>query len=259
MEDGSTKRVDELQLNEVLEGGGEVEGILETLRDGPCVCVKGVVLSGSHLVEHEGRWVFASLHPAAEPVKSPPDRLFCLNTTTHTWTTESGLVLRDWEELPDGNDMVWEEMIEHMLNKSMTPRHASAKKAAGRGLCGEATLVWDHHVGPKTLRDVRLGDFIKDRRNQFTRVVGIYHDRDQAPRAGPSEATWVWSTDEARWVHPPGYADGLDTSPGMQIFTETGTFVIYGNQWIRDFTEVGSTLIHHTYPFTQSLLHFAKP
>lgn len=259
-EDGSVSRVDTLKVGDILADGAVVEGILETLNTSPCVSVKGVVLSGTHLVlSEEGHWIFAAKHPDAQPVSDQPARLFCLNTSTHTWRTESGLVLRDWEELPEGFDEEWEELIEHLLNKSMPPRSPEATRISGRGLCGEGALVWEQRTGPKVLRDIRLGDFIKDRRNQFTRVLGIYHDSEEVPRAGLSQAGWIWSPDQGRWVHPVQQADQLETSPGIHLITDTGSFLLYGSMWIRDFTEVGATLIHHTYPFTQSRLHFTEP
>ncbi len=263
MRDGTCKRADALQPGDLLTDGEEVEGVLTTENNTACVCVKGVVLAPSHLVlAEDGKWIFAKDYPGARIIvaREAPRTLICLNTTHHTWRTESGLVLRDWEELPDGNDAAWEKMIEGLLNKSYSPRHSSETRVPGRGLCGEATVVWEAKTGPVVLRDIGLGDMVKDRRSQFTRVIGIYRDKQQVGRSGLTAEGWIWSTDTGRWVHPMDAEaqKPLEVGQGIHLITDSGTFLLYGNQWVRDFTEVGHTHIHFTYPFTQSLLNFTE-
>jgi len=256
-------------VSEVVPGdeldSGTVEGVLQVSckGNGTCVSINGVTISRSHLLwlEAKGKWIFAGTHPDAKDCKSP-DNLYCLNTTTHTWTVKKSggeMILRDWEELPDGHDSEWDDLIYMLLNGvslSPSPSPSPDTRAGGRGLLGENTVVWDKHGYPIRMADVKIGDMILDGRG-YTRVIGVYSDAEAVPIAGPNTSIWYFAKPIKHWIHPyPFYTN--DYGSGKHLITESGTFFIEHFSFkvlVRDFTEVGADRIHETYSFVEKYLY----
>lgn len=250
------KRVHELVPGEELDEG-VIEGILKVEGGADtCVRIDGIVISKTHLIRHAGKWIMAGEHPDAEKVNNiDVGLLYCLNTSTRTWTVKGNdgdHSLRDWEELPDSkeSDATWEAFISSLLNNDSILKHS----APGRGLFGEDTEIYTLD-SKKPISTVSIGDYIRDKVG-YTRVIGIYKDTSElVPRSGPNPAVWSYSR---RWTHPK-VADCLPmTKNGYQLITESGTFIIESNILVRDFTEVGADRIHETYSFTDSAINITS-
>lgn len=242
------KRVHELVPGEELDEG-VIEGILK-VEGGDCVRIDGIVISKTHLIKHEGQWIMAGEHPAAEPADYV-GLLYCLNTSERTWTvrgTDADHVLRDWEEIDDSSDAAWEGFIYSLLNKDT---HKTLRSAPGRGLFGGDTVIYTLD-SEKPISKVVIGDYIRDKVG-YTRVIGLYKDTSElVPRSGPNPAIWSYS---GRWIHPHVEDCLPKVKAGYQLITESGTFIIESNKLVRDFTEVGADRIHETYSFTQSTIN----
>lgn len=244
------KRVHELVPGEELDDG-IIEGVLK-VEGNSCVRIDGIVISKTHLIKHEGKWIMAGEHPAAESADYV-GLLYCLNTSTRVWTvrgTDTDHVLRDWEELPDSkeSDLAWEALIYSLLNNGKAVKHS----APGRGLFGKDTPIYTLD-SEKPISNVAIGDYIRDKVG-YTRVIGIYKDIELVPRSGPNAAVWVYSKG---WNHPHVEDCLPKVKSAYQLVTESGTFIIQSNVLVRDFTEVGNR-IHETYSFTQSTINIAS-
>lgn len=279
------KVVEEIQPGDELKEG-IVEGVLVS-KGGPCVSIHSVVLSESHLVNFENSWIPASQHPLAQPSSFTPPHLYCLNTSIRTWEVKSSLenkplTLRDWEELPESEeeDFDWEVLIHSLLNPDHIPDHIpdpltytipcntlpgkdiNYKSFPGRGLVGPETCVFVKGKGYRCIKDVQIGDFVKDVREwtpgtdpEFTEVLGIYKDTsEKVPSSGPTSSIWCWDAKRKLWTHPEqkGKVTG---NQGYHLLTQSGTYFLFEeNLLIRDFTEVGWNRIHETYSYTSSRL-----
>ncbi len=240
------KRADAIVPGQDLGAEGLVEGVLEA-EGGTCVSIDGVILSDNHLLYHNGKWIPAGLHPNAYEIRSGPKRLICLNTSSHTWVVKGAnsgpeLLLRDWEELPEGHDSAWEEIISQLLGSGLT------RSAPGRGLLGEWCMIWKQDEGPVQIRTVRVGDSVRDIDGSYTKVLAVYHDTSEfVPIAGPNAAAWIWL--DGTWQHPDEVDREVTAKDGWQLITESGTF--QAGQWaVRDFTEVGI----HKLPLTSDFV-----
>jgi hypothetical protein len=256
------KKVSEINVgDELAEGQGHVEGVLKTVGSvGSCVTIGGVIISKTHLVYYNNSWIPAGDHPLAKalPLHSANavPFLYCLNTSQRVWTVSSSaeeLLLRDWEELPDGFDAEWEAMISKILNANA--ENAGNAGNAGRGLFDSNTFVLNDRNIP--IADVRIGDFIRDAQG-FTRVLGVYRDE-----AADHTAAWYYNPIKKVWTHLPSAnasanaSPGPSPGPGYQLITESGSFLLGLDPksdpiLVRDFTEVGAENIHKTYAFTAS-------
>ena len=246
------KKVSEINPgDELAEGRGHVEGVLKTVGSiGTCVTIGGVIISKTHLVYYNNSWIPAGDHPLAKALPLPSALpsvepfLYCLNTSQRVWTVSSSaeeLLLRDWEELPDGFDAEWEAMISKILNADANPGNPGN---AGRGLFDSNTFVLNDRNIP--IADVRIGDFVRDAQG-FTRVLGVYRDE-----AADHTAAWYYNPTKKVWTH---FCEnkGKGKGKGYQLITESGTFLVAfdsGPILVRDFTEVGAENIHKTYAFT---------
>lgn len=277
--DGDWKAVKNIQASDTLWGGSVVEGVLEVqAKDECCVNIEGVIISKSHLLLHNGSWIFAGDHPNAKISETQPKRLFCLNISDRCWTvkTKTGeIVLRDWEELPeeDSESDDWEALIFELLNRQAIVSTA-AWSAPGRGLFGGETKVHCCGRGIIPIRDVKVGDWIMDQHfpygltgedNEgipfttgqglqgipFTQVLGVYRDTSElVPMDGPNSAVWCWLPEKNLWRHPKVNLQQIAKKEGYQLVTDSGTFKTADGIWARDFTEVGHDRIHETYSFT---------
>jgi len=246
------KKVSEINPGDELSEG-HVEGVLKTVGGEGCVSIDGVIISKTHLVYNNG-WIPAGEHPLAQPLADALPFLYCLNTSNRIWTVSSGeeLLLRDWEELPDGFDSEWEAMISNMLNAN-AHTDATLNKNPGRGLFDSSTFVWNDTYGNTPIADVRVGDFIRDAEG-FTKVLGVYRDE-----VADHAAAWYYRPIKKVWMHP--HDSNRIQGPGYQLITESGTFLlglrskVPRKMLVRDFTEVGAANIYKTYAFTQKCLN----
>lgn len=260
------KMVSELVSGEELDDG-VIEGVLKfDGNGGECVSIDGLIISKTHLIFNNSEWVFAEKHQSAVECESP-SFLYCLNTSSRTWTVKGTKgstehLIRDWEELPDSSelDFSWETLVDTLLNgkESVKP----LRSQPGRGLFGDGTVVWGKNNLPINICDVAIGTIIKDNKG-FTRVIGVYSDTSEiVPRYGPNPYIWNYSTNKKRWIHPHIEECCLKSKYGFHLITESGTFLVgylhsgvsETRLFVRDFTEVGASRIHETYPFTKEAL-----
>lgn len=246
------REVREIQPGDKLADGSFVEGVLETV-GAPVVSYRGVIISASHLIWHveHNAWIPAGELSGSKKVEELPEKLYCLNVDSHIWEVRGSggvvLKLRDWEELPEGFDSVWETLIAKLLGTS------TDVSSPGRGLVGSQTKVYVEGRGLISMSKVKLGDLVKDRGDRFTRVLAFYRDCSELlPSTGPNAAAWVLQN--GSWQHRT--TGKYNSNDGCHLITESGTFLIEGGICMRDFTEIGIDRIHETYDFVANLLAY---
>lgn len=253
---GGWKRVEDLHPGDSLREGF-VEGVLKTsARGAECVAIGSLRISASHLIldTFDETWKPAKNHTLATLYcEKEPEFLYCVNTSTRKWVVcgelyDNEYTLRDWEEL-SGDDLAWENMVFSLLNKK--PNSLPRVSRPGRGLLSSHTQVYDRNKGPVSICNVSIGDFVKDSYTRYTEVLGTYKDSSEIlPRSGPNFAVWIWNADLEIWEHPESVkSDG--SSLGYHLITKSGIFMIDGEEFVRDFTEVGADRIHETYSFVK--------
>jgi hypothetical protein len=111
-----------LKAGDQLWDGATVEGVLTV--DGSnevLYSLDSILVSGDHLVynTHSKSWVPAVEHPSAFPVSYRSETLICLRTTSRKITLRGSTDVykfRDWEEIPASYDLMWEQLINSILN-----------------------------------------------------------------------------------------------------------------------------------------------
>ena len=262
---GATKPIAEVQLGDVLQGGGTVTGSLRM--DGnatPLYELEGIRVSGSHLVHLNGKWQSVSEDSRSVPVQQKESVLYCLNTTNRLIPVQtnkgSTVLFRDWEEL-DEEDTIGQEAWDRVVSKILGGV-SDATTDAKDTFClmdGRNTVITE--TGLKSLNEVVLGDKLQLTYNRYTTVIGVVEGYVKGT------ATNGWMSACIEKVYEPTATpyrrvttvkEGQQMLKGRHLITDCGEFVINVNGQtlrIRDFTEVGADLIHLTYPLVAKSLN----
>jgi len=256
--DGSTKPISEMTAGLVLQGGGTVEAVLRMEgTQTPLYDLKGVHVSGSHLVLGSGGWHSVAEDSRATLLTERSDLLYCLNTSNQLIpirSSEGALLFRDWEEI-DSRDTVGQKGWNRLVGSLIGGLEPTVDDMAS--LLDPQILV-PTTKGPKPLETLQIGDHIELSYNRSTCVLGLVEGRV----TGTYTPHWLSGVIERNYsstahhrvttTHP-----STDFLRGNHVITDSGTLVIYTNglvRKIRDFTEVGIDQIHKTYPFVAQRL-----
>ena len=267
------KPVSELKIgDELAQGCGKVTAVIQM--DGtdiPLYHLKGIMVSGSHLVKGEdGEWKSVSEDKRAVQTRVESSVLYCFNTTTHkipvyTDTKKEIVMFRDWEEIEDDDkegQYEWNYIILKMLNQfsNYNTWKDSLKITENIPLLSSNIKV-KTHSGFVPMDSIFIGlNYVLDGKGDKYKVLGIVRGEVEGVVSAGVWNTELYEYKNGVWIKSEStVAPGNDKLEGMTIITESGEFVIWDEleqreRVIRDFTEVGYKTIHETYPFVASRL-----
>lgn len=118
---GETKKIKDVVLGDILEGGERVTSTYRFMSDGqPMVRLGDIIVSTNHFVEYNGTLIDASKHPDAIPIEDwnggVERPLICLDTDVHRIPI-CNYVFSDWDETSE-SDRATMLMAERILNGS---------------------------------------------------------------------------------------------------------------------------------------------
>jgi hypothetical protein len=248
--------VETLKVGDELEDG-YITGILKGVPGGTCVSINDVIISGLHVVYdiHTQKWTHALHHTLAKAVDTPPDIVYCLTTSSKTWTVcENGspLLLRDWTDIPDHDDadIAMSDLVQRLLNTSVYEMSSNIYK--GISVLDGSEDVIDEVRGKIDIRDVKLHDKIYDG-TSFTEVLGLYKGRRELRPTDKIDSAWIWNQTKHRWVRPILKSE-LGMAIGYTFVTQSGKFWVNGTIR-RDITEIGCERLYETGEIVLSLLN----
>lgn len=244
--------------------------------DVPLYEVEGILVSGSHLIKgRDGVWKSVCDDERSRLVGDRCSTLYCFNTTTHVIpvyspTTHTTLSFRDWEEFSDEDEKghyLWNYLILTLLNK-----HTNYALWKDSMTISTETPMMSRLIRVKTangfipLANICLGSEVLDRQGNPQKVVGKVQGETTADKEkmGTYWRTELFELRKGVWVKGArALAVGSDTVCGENLMTETGELVIWDElekqeKVIRDFTDIGYTTIHETYPLVASRLRIYK-
>jgi hypothetical protein len=99
MNDGTTKKISQINAGDKLKYDIEVTSVLKTLNNSSMYKLYGVIVSACHIVYHRGRWIQVMDHPYSViiPNYNKP-HLYCLNTTIKKIFIND-IIFADWDDL----------------------------------------------------------------------------------------------------------------------------------------------------------------
>jgi len=113
MKDGTTKKIKDIVVGDILEVDGVVTAkMLLSADDITMYDLFGLIVSGTHKVKYSGKWVYIKDHPDAVKISKYNEQyIYCLNTESKEIHIEAldidlGLVFNDWDEIYDNETVV---------------------------------------------------------------------------------------------------------------------------------------------------------
>jgi hypothetical protein len=104
MNDGTNKKICEIQLGDVLENNNEVTACIKVETKGSNMYfLNNIIVSDTHIVQYEQNWIPVSKHPQAIKIAVYNEPyLYCLNTSSKTIKINNSL-FTDWDEIYNNN------------------------------------------------------------------------------------------------------------------------------------------------------------
>lgn len=237
---GNIKKIYDVKIGDVLSGGGVVESTYKLNGGGVRLySYNGVIVSGSHLILHESRWmpVAAVIHSAA--VQGCQTRLYCLTTSNRIIPVRSRIglaIFRDYEEIADDKMYKWwYEAVAGAIGMQDTDVIDEQE-----GLHPD-TLIDIAGWGIVPLNAVNIGQHIKDIAG-YTEIIGIV-------KYGVGGRLYNYNGDVLggeiitangmKWRRTcyVGSESGSTPSYMIGIFTKSGTFMSARGNMFRDARE----------------------
>jgi hypothetical protein len=258
---GKIKPLGEIQVGDTLASKTKSENIVTgrlivDSKDIQLILLDGILMSGTHSVKFEDRWILAQDHPNAQAVFEKLPILICLNTTQHEVIlksdVETEIIASDWEEVSDEQGRKeWIRMVHENLN---TNRTKLEKYPSEIPLVSPNTKVICEKRGVVPIESIQIGDSIYAD-DCFTKVLGIYEGQISLESGENPEwiSDGVWTRNkEGFWTTADGITCGSSKckARGLFLVTEHEVFRIkIGNTYslVRDFTEIGASQIDKTY------------
>jgi hypothetical protein len=253
---GHTKPISQVEVGDKLPHRGTIEGILLTTRDPniPMFSYKGVLVSGSHLVWENGKWIAVNSSEKAHEIHYEGERLYSLRTTSREIFIRSPssyevVLFKDWEEIPKGDtnlDADWDIVVQQLLGNTVIQETPSTTDPLFSPDC---FVVKNSRLVP--ISTIQIGDIIgMNTKGENTRVIGVYRGdvfMDPIFLREKWHTDGVWWKRDGNWLHTPSRESSKKiTMQGVHLITESGVFWVHAGTHsgiVRDFTEVGSDKI----------------
>jgi hypothetical protein len=155
MEDGTQKRMIDIKIGDILIHGNRVTGKIKVLKEGSKMYqLNGVIVSDSHIVNYDGKWIKVSEHPYSIKISGyEPLFLYCLNTTNKTITINN-TIFTDWDE-------IYGESIEIIKQKCNLNDNSDIHKYLDGGFIGDTKILLKDGRERK-IKNIIVGDILSE-------------------------------------------------------------------------------------------------
>jgi hypothetical protein len=167
MKDGSMKSILSINPGDILDGNNVVTAKMSLDSKGQEMFnIGGTIVSGSHKILNNGRWIPVSKHPEriSIPYYEPPI-IYCLNTSLKRITI-GGQIYMDWDELYD-EDI--EDILRRETENSRGPLNSTDLHTFFDGGFSGETKITMNNGSIKNMKDVQVGDVLENN----IKIVGI--------------------------------------------------------------------------------------
>jgi len=176
MNDGSKKPITEIYVGDRLFNGNQVTAkIIVTTEGSEMYNLNGVIVSNSHIVKYNDKWLPVSDHPNSIKIENYNEPfLYCLNTTLKIIEINN-ICFTDWDEIYDNNITKFNDLLSIKFNNNKqkyTFKTADIHKYYDGGIV-EDTLIKLKNGSTKKIRNIEVGDILENDENVYG-LVEIY-------------------------------------------------------------------------------------
>jgi hypothetical protein len=152
MNDGTTTKMVDIQVGDVLSDSNVVTAKLKLSATGAQMYnLNGVIVSESHTVKHDDKWILVSKHPEAQKVYSYAEPyIYCLNTSSKKIVINDAC-FADWDEIYN------DEHIDSL--KKNAGLNSSIHESMDSGFTGNTKIQLQDGTF-KPISDIQIGDIL---------------------------------------------------------------------------------------------------
>jgi hypothetical protein len=162
LNDGTIKSIEEIKVDDILINSNVVTAKLKLdAKDVEMFQLGNTIVSGSHRVKYNDKWIFVKEHPERKPTLSFTDPyIYCLNTSLKTLEIDA-FEFSDWDEIFDDEKM---ELLAHLDSDSTKDIH----KYYDGGFFFDAKIDLENGKS-REINNLEIGSVLKD----GSKVVGL--------------------------------------------------------------------------------------
>ena len=150
--DGTFKHIEELKPQDILMDGSIVTSKIKiTSRDLNIYNLNGIIISESHIVNYNKKWIYVKDHPEADIIYNYTEPyLYCLNTSSKLITLNN-MLFSDWDE-------IFDDSLEYLLNYYSIYEKEKLSKLLDCGY-NKNTKIQSKY-GEKTIDEIYIGEIL---------------------------------------------------------------------------------------------------
>jgi hypothetical protein len=179
MVDGSMKKISDINVGDNLwdysEEGNKINIVTAKLKlnskHTKMYRLGNVIVSGTHRVKHNGKWIFVSKHPDRITIQKYSEPIiYCLNTTSKEIIIDD-FVFSDWDEVTEEVLDIINEFVGFTFPNKVLQKE-EIHKFFDRGF-SEYTMLRLNDGSLKSIKSIQLGDVLKNGEKVYG-LVEIY-------------------------------------------------------------------------------------
>jgi hypothetical protein len=166
MYNDTVKKISDIEAGDILADGVKVTAKMKLgLFNTKMFSLRGVIVSESHQVKYNNKWIFVREHPEAIEIQGYKESfIYCLNTSSKEIVL-NGLEFLDWDELYDDKlERVLNICVSRMANSNSNFNNTNSKinihKELDTGFLSD-TIIELNNTN-KYITNVKIGDILKN-------------------------------------------------------------------------------------------------
>jgi hypothetical protein len=150
--DGTFKSIEELKPQDILIDGSIITAKIKvTAKDLDMYILNGIIVSESHVIKYNNKWIHVRDHPEAQKISGYTEPyLYCLNTSTKTIVLNE-IVFTDWDE-------IYDDSLEFLLNYHSIQKTEDLSKKVDCGFNKETKIKIIN--GEKSVDKIFIGEVL---------------------------------------------------------------------------------------------------
>ena len=170
MNDGSEKTIFDIEVGDILINNNKVTGKIKVETEGSDIYnLNGVIVSNSHIVKYNDKWLPVSDHPDSIKIDSYSEPfLYCLNTSSKIIVIND-IYFTDWDEIYNNDISKFNTILCIKFNNRKQPykfKTGHVHKYFDGGFIG-STLIKLKNGTKKMIQNIEIGDVLENDENVY--------------------------------------------------------------------------------------------
>lgn len=157
MNDGTNKKIIDINVGDILSNNNVVTAKIKVAKEGSTMySLNNVIVSDSHIIKYNNKWIPVSQHPSAIKYESYNEKyIYCLNTTEKVIEI-NGIIFTDWDEIygDNLNKIVNNEIIQ-IVNKNYIHKYLDYGFTPSTKICLQNNVCID-------INKVKINDILEN-------------------------------------------------------------------------------------------------